>query len=218
VSELQWLEMELARQLRPVEAPEALWDRIHEPGTRPLANRGAGPRPAGSSFRFWPIAAALLLMGSGLVAWRISLPRDPGAAMEKLAEQELSDPPRYDLYSSDPHEIRTWVKTMANIDLELPGSGAVRLLGARLIRLNGEPVAAVGYKVGDSAATLLVCRKRGAPTTKHVFSRVNAGLFSWIMRAQVYAIASNAKDPQAACQLCHADPAPGGILKVTRRL
>jgi anti-sigma factor RsiW len=210
VSELQWLEMELARQLRPVAAPEGLWDRIHEPQT---------PRRA-SSFGLWPIAAALLLMGSGIVAWRISLARDPVSAMQKLAQRELSGPQRYDLYSEDPLEIRTWVKTKANIDLDLPGSGAVRLLGARLIRLDGEPVAAVGYKIGDNAATLLVCRKRsgGATSAKHVFSRVNARLFTWTMREQVYTIASAAKDPQAACLLCHANPAPGGILKVTRPL
>lgn len=210
MSELQWLEMELARQLRPVAAPEALWDRIHEPRRPPRA----------SSFRMWPIAAALLLTASGVAAWRISLTRNPVSAMEKLAERELSGPQQFDFYSADPLEIRTWVKTNANIDLELPGSGAVRLLGARLIRLDGEPVAAVGYKVGDNAATLLVCRKRssGAATTKHVFSRMNARVLTWTMRAQVYTIASTAKDQQAACQLCHADPAPGGILKVTRRL
>jgi hypothetical protein len=128
-----------------------------------------------------------------------------------------------DLRSEDPLEIRTWVKAKTNIDIELPGSGAVRLLGARLIRLDGAPIAAVAYKVGDSAATLFVCRKRsvtgGNEPIKHVFSRVNAQLFTWSMREQVYTIASSsAKEPQAACLLCHADPAPGGILKVMRRL
>jgi hypothetical protein len=210
VSELQWLEMELARQLGPVTAPETLWDRIHEPHAPPRA----------SSFRLWPIAAALLLMTSGGVAWRISLARDPVSGMEKLAERELSGPQRFDLYSADPLEIRTWVRARTNIDIELPGSSAVRLLGARLIRLDGVTVAAVGYQVGDSAATLLVCRKRSgaAATTKHVFSRMNERVLTWTMRDHVYTIASAAKDPQAACQLCHADPAPGGILKVTRRL
>jgi hypothetical protein len=212
VSELQWLEMELARQLGPIEAPEALWDRIHEPRTR--------HRP--TSFQLWPIAAALLLTVSGVVAWRISpvgqVPDLP-SAMEKLAELELNGPQRYDLYSADPLEIRTWVKARTNVDLELPGSSTVRLLGARLILLNGNPVATVAYKVGDSPATLLVCRKRtGALTAKHTFSRISARVRTWTMRGQVYTIASTAKDPQAACQLCHADPTPGGILRVTRRL
>jgi anti-sigma factor RsiW len=217
VSEFQRLEMELAHHLGPVAAPEALWDRIHEQRT---------PR-RGTSFRLWPIAAALLLMGSGGIAWRISLARDPVSNMEKLAERELNglagSPQELNLRSEDPLEIRTWVKAKTNIDIELPGGGAVRLLGARLIRLEGTPIAVVAYKVGDSSATLFVCRKRSAAggnqSTKHVFSRVDARLFTWSMREQVYTIASpSAKDPQAACLLCHADPAPGGILKVTRRL
>jgi anti-sigma factor RsiW len=210
VSDFQWLEIELAHQLGPVEAPEELWDRIHEQPT---------PR-GGSSFRLWPIAAALLLMGSGAVAWRLSQAHDTVSAMERLAQRELSGPQAFDLRSEDPREIRTWIKTNANIDIELPGSSAVRLLGARLIHLDGEPVAAIGYKVGDSAATLLVCRKRSVGnTTKHVFSRADPRLSTWSMREQVYTIASSStKEPQAACLLCHAEPAPGGIMKVTRRL
>ena len=210
MSELQWLEMELARQLNPVTAPETLWGRIHEPRNPPRA----------SSFRLWPIAAALLLTASGGVAWRISLARDPVSAMEKLAERELNGPQRFDLRSQNPLEIRAWVKAKTNIDIELPGSSAVRLLGARLIRLDGGPIAAVAYKVGDSPATLFVCRKRsgGASTAEHVFSRAESRLHTWTMRDQVFTIASAAKDPQAACQLCHADPVPGGILKVTRRV
>jgi hypothetical protein len=186
-----------------------LWDRIQEQRT---------PR-RDSSFRLWAIAAALLLTVSAVVAWRISLARDPVSAMERLAQRELAGPHEFDFRSGDASEIRTWVKARTNIDIELPESSAVRLLGARLIRLDGSPVAAVGYQVGDSAATLLVCRKRsGASTTKHVFSRVESRLLTWTMREQVYTIASASKDPQAACLLCHAEPAPGGILKLTRRL
>ena len=205
MSEFQWLEMELARELGPAAAPEALWDRIHEQQAR----------QRGDSFRWWLVAAALLLTVSGGMAWRISMARDPVSALEKLAERELSSPQRFDLYSNNPLEIRTWVKTKTDIDLEMSGNSAVRLLGARLMRLDGMPVAAIGYQVGDSAATLLVCRKRsgGAATTKHVFSRADSRLFTWSMREQVYTIASSA----AACLLCHANPAPGGILKVTRR-
>ena len=219
MSEFQWLEIELARQMGPVAAPEALWERIHEQ---------QAPR-RGGSFRLWPVAAALLLMASGLVAWRISLARDPASAMEKLAEREFialaSGPQELDLRSGDPREIRTWAKAKANVDIELPRSGSVRLLGARLIRLNGSPVAAVAYNVGDSAATLLVSRNAdgGAAKKEHVFSRVEsaggARLVSWSMREQVYTIASSAaKDPEAACALCHADRGPGGILKVTSHL
>jgi anti-sigma factor RsiW len=226
VSEFQWLEIELARQMRPVAAPESLWDRIHE---QPTPRRG-------SPFHWglWPIAAALLLMISGGVAWRINLARNPVSAMEKLAEREFialaGSRQDLDLRSDDPMEIRTWVKGKANVDIELPGASSVRLLGARLIRLNGAPIASVSYKVADSAAVLLVSGKAGGNTSKkeHVFSPVEsaggARLVSWSMREQVYTIASSAaKDPEAACALCHADRTPGGILpggilKVTSHL
>ena len=52
-----WLEMELARQLAPVAAPDALWDRIHE---QQLPQR---EKPV--AWAWWSIAAALLLVASG---------------------------------------------------------------------------------------------------------------------------------------------------------
>jgi anti-sigma factor RsiW len=224
VSEFQWLEIGLARELSPVAAPEALWERI----------RGGGKtvRPTRSWFGWvwWPVAAAVLLMVSGGVEWRVSLDRhDQGNTMERLAEREFiavaGGPKDLDIRSEDPREIRTWAKAKANVDIELPGSSSVRLLGARLIRQNGAPVAAVAYNVGDSAATLLVSRKAGGGIAKkeHVFSRVEsaggARLISWSMREQVYTVASSAaKDPEAPCALCHADHPSGGILKITSHL
>ena len=208
-----WLEMELATQLSPAAAPESLWDRIQE---QPVARRGP-------SFRWglWPVAAAVLLTVGGAIAWRIGLPRDPVSAMEKLAAQELralaAGPARVDFRSADPTEIRAWVKARTNIDIELPRerSGRVRLLGARLIPLEGAPVAAVCYQVGNDTGTLLVASARlahggSAAAVEHTFSpRVSlkgARLYSWHIKEQVYTLASSsAKDPQAACLLCHAE-------------
>src|ERR1700704_5968529 len=101
--------MKLSRHRSRVAAPATLWDRIHEPRNPPRA----------SSFRLWPIAAALLLTASGVVAWRIGLARDPVSAMEKLAERELNSSHEFDLRSQDPLQIRAWVKAKANIDIEL---------------------------------------------------------------------------------------------------
>ena len=64
--------------------------------------------------------------------------------MARLAENELGAS-SLDFRSDDPAEIRSWVKARVNVDIDLPaGSSRVRLLGARLIRFNGAPVAAVG--------------------------------------------------------------------------
>jgi len=195
-----WLDMELAHQLEPVAAPEGLWDRIHEQRVRRRA------RPVRRLL--WPIAAALMLMASGGVAWRIGLARDPGVGMARLAEHELGAS-SLDFRSDDPVEIRRWVKAKVNVDIDLPtGPPAVRLLGARLIHFKGTPVAAVAYQVGDDAAALLVMQKRSAATSRHVFSRVesagSARLFAWSMRRQEYAIAfAGTRDPHGACVLCH---------------
>jgi anti-sigma factor RsiW len=193
--------MELACQLAPVAAPESLWDRIHEP-----------PVPRRSKPVHWallPIAAALMLIASGGVAWRIGLAPGPGVEMARLAEHELGVS-TLDLLSNDPMEIRRWVKAQVNVDIELPaGASAVRLLGARWMRFKGTPVAAIAYRVGDAAA-LLVIRKGSAATSRHLFSRVesagSARLFAWSMHRQDYAIAfAGTRDPHGACLLCHAN-------------
>jgi anti-sigma factor RsiW len=164
----------------------------------------------------WPVAAALLVMASGGVIWQDAA-RGPLADMEKLAAQELHGLNGLDIRSEDPAEIRTWLKATANIDIVLPASGGVRLLGARLIPRRGAPVAAVAYRVGDNDATLLVSRKpsvfSGKAASKHVFSRIEsaggARFFSWRTREQIYTIAcSMTKDPQAGCLLCHANAPP----------
>ncbi len=200
-----WLEMELARQLGPVAAPELLWDRVQQ---QQVPRRD---RPV--SWALWPIAAALLLMASGGAAWRIVRGRDAGAGIARLAEHELraivDNSKSLDFRSDDAAQIRTWVKAKTNIDIELPaGRSAVRLLGACVIRLKGTPVAAVAYRVGDDAAALLVMEKGSATTSRHLFSRAesagSARLISWRMRQQEYMIAfAGGKDPHGACLVCH---------------
>ena len=197
-----WLEMELARHLSPVAAPEALWNHVQA--------QAYSRRESSMRWGWWAVAATvLLIMG---VAWQINPADGPAGVMEKLAEQELrTGSARLDFRSDDPMEIRTWLNAKANIDIELPGerSGPVRLLGARLIPFEGASIAAVCYTVDNRPATLVVSKKRGVASTtgKHSFSRVEsaggARLFTWSMREQVYTIASAAKDPQAACLLCH---------------
>jgi len=90
-----WLEMELARQLSAVAAPESLWDRIHVQHVQPVPRRRLG-------FRLWPVAAALLLTASGGVIWQA----EPLADMEKLAAQELHEFHGLDIRSEDSAEIQ----------------------------------------------------------------------------------------------------------------
>ncbi len=204
-----WLERELARQLAPVAAPESLWDRINQ--------RQREPRRRFSFDRaFWPVAVAMVLLAFAGVLRTFSASRDP----ETFTERSGS----FDLRSDNFEDIRAWAKTEANIDIDLPSGqlardrGDVRLLGARLIRRRGLPVAAIDYRVGDEAATLFVSGKRAglSGTTEgagHLFSQTRstgeARLVSWNMRNQTYTIASSgAGNARGACLLCHTN-SPG---------
>lgn len=207
MSESQWLEMELTRQLAPVDAPDELWPRIAEPQIQ--------QRPARTFEWGWALAAAaaLVLTVTGGLVWRIA----QGRGLDSLAIEELHSAGALDFRSEDPSEIRAWVKAKSGIDIELPdrlpaGSG-VRLMGARMIARSGSPAAAVAYRVKDRTAALLVAQTHGSAGSAHRFARSGAGgVFSWTMRGEEYAIASSAgNDPRIACLLCHAQVSAAGI-------
>jgi anti-sigma factor RsiW len=211
-----WLEKELARQLAPVAAPDALWDRINQAPHR-------SPRRVSLDWVFRPVAAATLLLAFAGILRTFHGDRGPDKSVEQelavLAAGSNANSRGFDFRSDSFDDMRAWVKAESNIDIDLPAGqpagtrGAARLLGARLIRVEGLPVAAIDYRVGDEAATLFVSGKRAALSgntvaSKHLFSRTRSAgdmrLFSWNMRDQTYAIAfSGAGNAHAACMLCH---------------
>lgn len=186
-----WLERELARQLAPVAAPESLWDCINRQQRRPA-------RRISLERTFWPVAVAMVLLAFAGVLRTLSANREP----DPLPEQELALLARhsgdFDFRSNSFAETRAWVKAQAHIDIDVPAGkpaadrGAVRLLGTRILRLQGVQVAAIDYRVGDQVATLFVSGKRAgltgsAKASKHLFSQ--GRLVSWNMRSQTYTIA-----------------------------
>jgi hypothetical protein len=185
-----WLDLRLAHELRPVQAPAELWGRVR-----------AGQRPPVTRSRWWTLrlpvlASAALLIAAGLLwsAWR-------SAGLEKLAVRELDRSAQLELRSSDPLEIGAWLRREAGVDVEIPVSRRIRLTGARVIRQRGTLVGEVAYRVGGDSALLLVAPAGGAfrAPGKH-------GGFAWQKQQQVYAIACSLCDrPQAACALCHAN-------------
>jgi hypothetical protein len=185
-----WLEAELARQLCPVSAPDALWNRIHEQ-RRPLR-----VRPERRLIAIWSVAAIALLIVAAGMFWRMGVTGDP-------SEQ---------ITSNDPQQIRSWVKAKSNIDIPLPDQPTLgRLVGARIIRMQQYSVAIVNYRVGRQSAMMLVTDRPATGETRnpgHTSPRVsNAGgmaLYSWTLGPDNYTLAfSNAKEPRAACLLCH---------------
>jgi hypothetical protein len=221
-----WLERELARQLAPVAAPDSLWARINRKQRRRV-------RLISPERTFWPVAVAMALLALAGVLRTFSVNREP----DPLPEQELALLARpsgqFDFRSNSFAETRAWVKAQANIDIDVPAGqpaadrGAVRLLGTRIVRLHGLPVAAIDYRVGDQWATLFVSGKRAgltgsAKASKHLLSQ--GRLVSWNMRSETYTIAYSAAgafsatgafpgtgNSRGACLLCHAN-SPGVIL------
>jgi hypothetical protein len=206
------MENELRRQFRPVTAPDALWDRIRESRPRRV-------EPVQSAWRIPVLATLLVLISAGLFI-EIRSSRATVHDMAQLTDQELqafADPSNGETFpSDDPAQIRDWIKAKGNIDVELPSSrsGAVRLLGAKLVSLRGALIAAVAYSIGKDSATLLVSRRAGCCNatagSRHMLSKVSTSggksLFSWDMKDQTYTIAyAGTNDPQSGCLLCHAD-------------
>lgn len=212
-----WLERELTRQLAPVAAPESLWYRLQD--ERRPASRS-------DSFRWtvWPAVALVTLILCAIAFRQMSI-----LGSERLTAQDLAELARtsrdFDFRSEDFGAIQAWVKAEANIDVDLPEgpaaaqSAQIRLLGVRLMRLRGIPVAAIDYRVGREVATLLVSARHsglGATngTGRHMFSTIKTTgtrLVSWNMRDENYAIAfTGTGNMHEACMLCHAN-LPGMI-------
>jgi hypothetical protein len=197
------LEKELWRQLVPVSAPEGLWQDI-----RRHQSNGARWHPAPRAaldWAFWPVAVAMVLLALGGIV-RAFGSRVSGDR-ELMAMARNSDAAEYRSGNFD--DIRTWVKDQADIDIDLPAgrSGtdkAVRVLGARLLRVRGVRVAAIDYRVGTKAATLFVTGKDAGNVLPREESAADRGLYSWNLRDETYLVSYTG--PQAsreACLLCH---------------
>ncbi len=200
-----WLDLELAEELRPVAAPDELWERVRGSasaaefvaGPRVLNFRPAPPRtsPARAS---WPIAAIVTLMIAAATLWLVAKGQDPGLDLRQLAIQELRAPGPADLRSGDPARINDWMRREAGVEVGLSERPGVRLTGARVIRKGEARIGAVTYRVGDDTATLLVARAGSSGDFGH-------GQAQWQARGQSYALASsNPEHAEAACLLCHA--------------
>ncbi|MBZ5617509.1 MAG: hypothetical protein LAQ69_02065 [Acidobacteriia bacterium] len=191
-----WLELELAEELRPVAAPDELWNRIRNLNPRPAARRES-PRVKWA-WASWPIAALITLMIAAVTLWLAAKGQGPVLDLRQLAIQQLREPQPLDLRSSDPAHINEWMNRQAGVELSLPTRSRAQLVGARVIQRGGARIGAVTYRVGDDTATLLIARAGTSADFGH-------GSLLWQARGQTYALASSNPDhPEAACLLCHA--------------
>jgi hypothetical protein len=183
-----WLELELARELRPVRAPEALWGRVQA-----QERQRATPKRQWAPNRPLLAAAAVVLVAAAVWNGR-------PANLESLAARELGQSAQLELRSADPVEIGIWLRRQAGLEVTLPQSARAHLRGARVIREHGALIGEVSYQVEEDAAVLLIARTGGAYRNS-----AQHGGSSWQKQQQIYALAATAVRPQAACVLCHSD-------------
>ena len=195
-------ESELSRHLRPVKAPEELWDRVHgAPAVR--------LRPArGMTWQWAAAAVATVAVIAGITIWQ-----NRDLSGEERAVRALSrTPEQLQFHSTDAAELRTWVKNDTGMDVPMPAhtASSVQLIGAYVNRRGSTPTAEISYRVGGQDATLVVSKIPLEGDGRHQF--VKSGSYhgssfqSWTMRGQMYTIAS--ADARVGCLLCHSTGAP----------
>ncbi|MGP0072402.1 MAG: hypothetical protein ACLPWF_10780 [Bryobacteraceae bacterium] len=185
-----WLESELQRGLRGVNAPPQLWDRVQR---AQLAF--AGPRRKARHALVWAVAAAALLIGVGLAKVSAGI---GGLRLERDSHTSA-------LHCENPAQLRAWVraKTGLNLPLRPDSSPSIQLIGAQTV--DGSRGVEVDYRAGNCGAVLLVSRAdAGASNIAH--NRVSGNVSSWVMDGQRYTLAcSDPASLQLACKLCHLD-------------
>jgi hypothetical protein len=178
-----WMDLELADQLSPVSAPDALWDRI----------QAGRPTPVKAPIR-WPIAAAITLITAAATLWLLEMRGEQPLNLQELAAQELHDTRPLDFRTSDPVEVGRWMQAKAALSPGLPANTPVRILGARIIRRAGQQIGAIRYEAAGAPAVLLIAQAGGADSAH--------GHLTWRTRGQSFALACDGPS-EAACNLCH---------------
>jgi len=182
----------LLREMAQVKAPDTLWAGIR-------AEQRARQTPVRTGWMLWPAVAMVLLLASGDLLWEFGKAR---GSVIRLSDHEVAR-----LTSDNPGEIRAWVKTKTDMDVDLAcgQTGRVRLSGVRLLRVKGELVAAISWQSEGKPGTLLVSRK-GMVFRRMEPQSADSRLVSWTGRDRSFAIAwQHAGDVEASCLRCHVE-------------
>jgi hypothetical protein len=165
----------LSRHLRPVRAPEELWERIRK---APAAKTRSS---FGEILSWATVAAAVALT---ILSW-----------YGYHASQPMT------LVSRDATEVRNWLRANSGFDGPLPAhpSELIEILGANIERA-GKLIAKIRYRVGEVEAMLSVTKDEGGGA-QHKNSQISS---TWAMAGQFYTLAlAGPGDIRAACILCH---------------
>jgi len=196
-----------------------------------VARAGASDRRRAAMPFAWAAAAAVLLLGAGLVFVRsrgddpvfTSAPR-PETAWEKLAlatHAGLSNRPEaLERRTSSPTELRDWLEERSDLSISLATSrheadpSSIVPVGGKVLSPWGHPVAAVSYRVDGEPVTLLVTKGETIPTApewtasdKRVSVRRGPGdvkMLTWRNSGNAYALVSKLpRLGERSCFVCH---------------
>lgn len=193
-----WLELELAEELRPVAAPDELWERVRGAAMSPSTTAVVVlPPPRSASWARLPVAAILTLALAAATLWLVARGQGTALDLRQLAIQELRGDRALAIESASAVEINDWMRRETGVDPALPERSGVQLTGARVVEKAGVRVGEVCFRVGDEKAVLLVAHAIQPMDVAH-------GHAAWQTHGVSYALAtSNTEHSDAACRLCH---------------
>ncbi|HMG36444.1 MAG TPA: zf-HC2 domain-containing protein [Blastocatellia bacterium] len=203
-------------------APDALRNRV---GRRLLQSLHPGRQ-------VWSLATAVVLATMAVGAWYFGYKKpvervgDTSAFALMAADthaRRVSGQLPFEITSDSPQEISQWFAGKVSFGLKLPNyqesSGQDRLYnleGARLVALNNDYAAYVGYRMGARPISLVVTSTETAqPTggteiiaqglTFHYDTVEDLKVITWTDRGLTYALVSSLEERgQQSCIVCHA--------------
>lgn len=220
----------LAQKLPAAEAPDSVWVSVRDALDRP-----SRPRPLPRAVLVGAtVTAALVAAG---LAWyfalreplRVTETAGPVSRLEAVAIEEhlrrIQGRIDWQIRTADLARLRRWVGESSGlsadeIPIERPAedAGRLRIVGARLARVDGATAAVIGYEMDSEPVTLATARlgdlrdaPHVAPFSKDVRYRLDRAhgykVVTWGVSHKAYAMVSRLPGyGQAGCFLCHTAP------------
>ena len=220
----------LAKRLPTAEAPDSMWLEIRSR----LGERVPRRSPTRSVLMAATVVAAIAATG---LAWffglreplRVTETAGPVSRLEALAIEEhlrrAQGHMDWQIRTADIVRLRSWVSRSSQLSVdEIPvdrpaeDTGRLRVIGAKLARVNGATAAVIGYEMDTEPVTLATARlgdlrdaPHVAPFSKDVRYRLDRKhgykVVTWGVSHKAYAMVSRLPGyGQTGCFLCHTAP------------
>lgn len=220
----------LAEKLPAAEAPDSMWLGIRSR----LGERAPRRSPTRSVFVAATVVAAIAAAG---LAWYFALREPlrvtenvgPVSRLEAVAIEEhlrrVTGRIDWQIRTADIVRLRSWVSRSSEMSVdEIPvdrpaeDTGRLRVVGAKIARMNGATAAVIGYEMDSEPVTLVTARlgdlrdaPHVAPFSKDVRYRLDREhgykVVTWGVSHKAYAMVSRLPGyGQTGCFLCHTAP------------